>query len=616
MSNLSGAPSRTAEMTSLLARTAEIASQANRNDLVARIDALMARVQDPTMRVVVVGQFKQGKSALVNALINASVCPVDDVVGTAVPTIVSYGATASATLFTEIDGIEGVQAKDIPVTRLKEHVTEAATEREGVRPVRVEVAVPSPALAGGLVLVDTPGVGGTSQAHSASTLTMLPGADAVLMLSDASQEYTDPELAFLKQSISLCPTVTCVLSKIDPHPHWRQIAEADRRHLSKAGLDLSLLPVSAAMHARAVHMNDAVMDAESGVPQLLDLLNTQVVDRVIDQTSIAVGQQVLSVVDHLSLALESELQVLRNPSEGDGVVRSLRGAQASAKALSEKSATWQQTLNDGIQDLTADIEFDLRDRLRNVGREGELLIDDCDPGDAWEEVGAWLADSIAQAVGDNFVWAHQRSEWLSGAVAEHFAIEGAVDLPQFRLSDTDGVLNPIAGLERIETGALSVPQKFLIGMRNSYGGVLMFGLLTSLAGLALINPISIAAGMVIGGYAYRQEAVQRLERRRNVAKVAVRRLIDEAVFQVGKESRDRLNHTRRLLRDHFTVVAENLRRSLNVAIASAQAGADADPDGGIRRITELEVWETALRDLVTRVKALEPVAPLAETAAS
>ncbi|MGA8987241.1 dynamin family protein [Aeromicrobium sp.] len=557
------------------------------------------------MRVVVVGQFKQGKSALVNAIINAPVCPVDDVIGTAVPTIVRYAAEPSATLFTEVDGLEGLQSKSIPVDSLRQHVTEAAVAHDGVRPVRVEVGVPSQVLADGLVLVDTPGVGGTRQAHSASTLTMLPGADAVLMLSDASQEYTDPELAFLKQSISLCPTLTCVLSKIDPHPHWREIAEADRSHLSTADLDLRLVPVSAAMHMRAVSAGDAVMDAESGVPELLDLLRTEVTDRVLDQSGIAVRQQVLSVVDHLSLALESELQILRDPAEGAGVVRSLKGAQAAAKALGEKSASWQQTLNDGIQDLTSDIEFDLRDRLRNVGREAELLIDDCDPGDAWEEVGAWLADSIAQAVGDNFVWAHQRSEWLSGAVAEHFAIEGAVDLPQFRLSDTDGVLNPIAGLDRIASGALSLPQKFLIGMRNSYGGVLMFGLLTSLAGLALINPISIAAGMVIGGYAYRQESAQRLERRRNMAKVAVRRLIDEAVFQISKESRDRLNHTRRLLRDHFTVMADNMRRSLNEAIAAAQAGAAADLNGGIRRITELEVWETALRDLVSRAHALD-----------
>lgn len=596
--------SRSAEMTALLSDARAQATRCGRTDLSGRLDALSEQVADPTMRVVVVGQFKQGKSALVNALVGGQVCPVDDVVGTSVPTVVSFGDAAAATLVTEVDGVSEPQTKPIPVDALRSHVTEAATLTDGVRPVRVDVELPSPALAKGMVLVDTPGVGSTQHAHSASTLTMLPGADAVLMLSDASQEYTEPELTFLKQAAALCSNVTCVLSKTDPHPHWRSIRDADLQHLADSGLDLPLLPVSALLHQEARSTGDDDLDALSGLPELNRRLRTDVVDRVVAQTAAAVGQHVLSVVEHLSLALDSELQALRRPGDGATVVRSLEDAQSAAQALQRKSAKWQQTLNDGVQDLTSDIEHDLRDRLRTVGREAELLVDDCDPGEAWDEIGAWLADSIAQAVGDNFVWAHQRSEWLAASVAEHFAIEGAVDLPQFNLSDTEGVLNPIAGLDLLDDGSLSFPQKFLIGMRNSYGGVLMFGLLTSLAGLALINPISIAAGMVIGGYAYRQESVQRLERRRNTAKMAVRRLIDEAVFQVTKESRDRMNGTRRTLRDHFSLVAENMSRSLNEAIASAKAGSSHAVDDSVRRVTELEAHCAELAALADRAREL------------
>ena len=38
----------------------------------------------------------------------------------------------------------------------------------------------------------------------------------------------------------------------------------------------------------------------------------------------------------------------------------------------------------------------------------------------------------------------------------------------------------------------------LIGMRGSYGGVLMFGLLTGLMGLALVTPLSVGAGVILG----------------------------------------------------------------------------------------------------------------------
>ena len=62
----------------------------------------------------------------------------------------------------------------------------------------------------------------------------------------------------------------------------------------------------------------------------------------------------------------------------------------------------------------------------------------------------------------------------------------------------------------------------------------------ALAGMALVNPISVAAGVVLGRKAYKDDAAARLQRRRNEAKAAVRRYIDEVVFQVNKHLKDRL----------------------------------------------------------------------------
>jgi hypothetical protein len=365
-----------------------------------------------------------------------------------------------------------------------------------------------------------------------------------------------------------------------------------------------------------VATNDRALDRESGIPELKSDLTGDLLDRVLTETGQAVGRQVISVVDHLRLPIDSELATLRDPGRSGAVVRSLQDAQAAAQALSQKSAKWQQTLNDGTNDLVSDMEYDLRDRLRRVGRECEMLIDDCDPSEVWEEIGAWLADSIAQAVADNFVWSHQRSEWLAATVADHFSVEGEVDLPALRFSDTEGVLNPIAGLEPLPSGHMSFPQKVLTGMRNSYGGILMFGLLTSLSGMPLVNPFSIGAGMLVGGFSYRQEANQRLERRRSLAKVAVRRVVEEANFQVGKEQRDRFRAVKTTLRDHFAEVAEHMKRSLQEAINSAKAGAeDQTTDGRSGRISELQAREAVLAELAARAKKLLPPGADADSSA-
>src|SRR5690606_24260135 len=69
-----------------------------RGDLASRLAAAKRRLADPAVHIVVAGEFKQGKSSLVNALLGANVCPVDDDVATAVPTYVRYGQQPRAEL--------------------------------------------------------------------------------------------------------------------------------------------------------------------------------------------------------------------------------------------------------------------------------------------------------------------------------------------------------------------------------------------------------------------------------------------------------------------------------------------------------------------------------------
>ena len=51
-------------------------SARNRADLTTRLAATRSRLADDHVRVLVIGEFKQGKSQLVNALVRARVCPV------------------------------------------------------------------------------------------------------------------------------------------------------------------------------------------------------------------------------------------------------------------------------------------------------------------------------------------------------------------------------------------------------------------------------------------------------------------------------------------------------------------------------------------------------------
>ena len=619
----SSIPATAAQLIKLVEQGIEIVSEGERTDLRKRLDQTLRRLNDPSIRVIVVGEFKQGKSKLINALVNAPVCPVDDDIATSVPTIVRHGEPASASvLLPRADAEPGEEAalerQPIKIGELAAYVSERGNPGNAKKLVAAEVFLPRKLLAGGLTVVDSPGVGGLGSTHTLSTLTALPTADAMLLVSDASQEYTEPEIRFLRQAMRITPSVVGVLSKTDLYSEWRRVAELDRGHLSQVSPDIPLIPVSSDLRLEATRLQDGELNNESGFPDLIGHLRNEIVGKAQRIQRRSVSQDLLSVADNLRLSLQSELAALEDPAGTPAMIAGLEAAKLEADDLRKRSARWQITLNDGIADLIADMEYDLRDRLRRIQRDAETAIDQGDPGPTWTAFTTWLEECTAAAISDTFVWTSERSQWLAAQVAEHFS-EDEVALPVLRVSDTGDALDPVDDMPGLDDGRINPVQKVLIGMRGSYGGVLMFGLLTGIFGMALINPLSVGAGLLLGRKAYREDKEARLKRRQAEAKALVRRQVDDVVFQVGKQLKDRLRLVQRSTRDHFTEIAEEHHRSLSDSVAAAQKAATTyklEKEMRIRDIkSELKRVDT-LRLAAEKLAVSEPVASPAHGAAS
>ncbi|CAA9224245.1 MAG: Dynamin family [uncultured Arthrobacter sp.] len=567
-----------AELVQLVERGIDLVQAGDRADLRRRLDATRGRLLDANIRVIVVGEFKQGKSQLINALVNAPVCPVDDDIATSVPTVVRYGEQPSAVLVVPrdadpaADGGPALERQPVDLADIASYVSEKGNPGNERRLVAAEVALPRKVLTGGLSLVDSPGVGGLDSAHSLTTLTALPTADAMLLVSDASQEYTEPEIRFLRQALRVSPNIGCVLTKTDLYPQWRRVAELDRAHLDRVRPGIPLIPVSSDLRLHAARLKDNELNTESGFPALVAYLRSDILGSAERLQRRSVAQDLLSITEHLRLSLTSELGALEDPERTPLMIAGLEAAKERADEQRRRSARWQVTLNDGISDLIADMEYDLRDRLRRIQREAEQAIDEGDPGPTWDQFAQWLEQRVASAVSDTFVWTSERSAWLAEQVAEHFQ-QDEVRLPVLSVSDTQDVLSPVEKVPTLDPGRVGPLQKVLIGMRGSYGGVLMFGLLTGIVGMSLINPFSVGAGLLLGRKAYREDKEARLKRRQGEAKALVRRQIDDVVFQVGKELKDRLRLIQRATRDHFSEIAEEHHRSLGDSVAAAQKAA-------------------------------------------
>lgn len=603
-----GGPGRPVKViVELIDHSTKIAEAYERGDLVERLAMAKERISDPQVRVVIAGQLKQGKSQLLNSLLNVPVARVGDDETTTLATVVSYGDQASARLI--VARGEGAEPEEveIPMADVRNDLRRAP-QAGGREVLRVEVTAPSPLLQNGLAFVDTPGVGGHGQPHLSATLGLLPDADAVLMVSDTSQEFTEPEMTFIRQAVEICPVATILATKTDLYPHWREIVAANVKHLQRAGVTVPVTPVSSVLRSHAIQMNDKELNEESNFPAIVKFLSEKVLGRENDRIRDQVLAEVRSAAEHLTMTVETELSSINDPEARDALNADLERRKQEAQDALQHTALWQQVLNDGINDLTADVDHDLRARFRAITQHTEHLVDGCDPTQHWAEIGAELENAVATAVGDNFVWAYQRAEALAQEVGRTFMEAGldAVKMPQINARDMGAGLGEMKSLSRLEAKPIGKGHKVVTGMRGSYGGVLMFGMLTSFAGLGMFNPLSLGAGLVLGRKAYKEDMENRMLRVRNEAKTNVRRFVDDVSFVVSKESRDRLKGVQRQLRDHYRDIANQTTRSLNESLQASLTAAKMEMDERDTRVRELERRLNILRQVTEHAVNLSP----------
>lgn len=597
-----------------------------RPDLAGRLHAANRRLTDPSVRVLVVGEFKQGKSTLVNALVGVDVCPVDGDVATCVPTVVRHAREGSAVAWVEAgegggDGDAEVQRVDVPLQDVWQWASELGNpgNTKGVR--YVEIGLPNSLLERGLTVVDTPGVGGLGSLHGARTVALLPTADAVVFVTDASQEFTEPELKFLMRAQELCPVMVCALTKVDLYPEWRKVQGLDREHLDERGLEVPMMPIASSLRRRAVQLEDRKLNAESGFVDFVTFLRDEVIGGYEAAAIRGAAGDVLIVARDLERSFQEERAALADSRSANDIAADLHEARTKAERLRSEAARWQVTLSDGVADLGADVDHDFRNRLRRLTEESETRIDEGDPGEWWDEFKVWLEQAASDEVVENYTMLVRRAEELTEVVIEHFAaaedelgsvtevrIDAPVEIMQtLRGPIAQGLAARRGGVKGVATTAAN---SSLTALRGSYGGFLMFSMIGGMIGLGPLSPAIVGLTLVVGRKSMKEEKQRRLAQRRQEAKLSVRKFLDEVSFQVGKDSRDSLRRVHRHLRDTFSQRAEEVQRSLTDRLRAAEDAARVDQQGREARLRDVEAEIQRVRGLAQR--ALEVAPALAE----
>jgi len=606
------APGQPPTLDSLIGELVKVLRALDREDLVNRATAAGARLHRPSTIVCVVGEFKQGKSSLVNGLLGAGVCPVDDDLATSAITLVRYGEHPSA-IVRRREGDQQV-AEQIAIEQLDGWVSERGNPGNNKQVERVDITTPSAILRQGLTLVDTPGMGGLGAGHAAATLAFLPFADGLIFVSDASAELSAPEVAFLRRAVELCPTVLMAQTKTDLYPEWERIVDINRGHLANATIEVPLVAVSSVLRTEALGRRDRELNARSRFPELIDALGKQIVEPAKATAEERSKSDIRGITGLMRSALEDEKRMLADPTTVKQATVDLQRASERLEHLRGPGAKWTAVVGDRVGDLSNKVSYDFRSGMRTISRVMDELVEELKTGEQWDDMVREMQAQVADEVTRVFVAIEEGRASIHAEVAELLQDEHLL-LPTVRGRHDDVVdVGELWQGKALDDGGGRKARIMggLTGLRGAQGGVVMFGMMgqflpAAAATLLASNPVLLAAGSLFGGLQLSEDRKRKVQMRRQSARQQVRQFLDDVQFEVTNEMNQLIRDLQRDMRDEFGDRLAELQRTYTDTAQRAQKLAAQTQEQAKRRSTEIDAASAVLAKVASLAGA--PAAP-------
>ncbi len=160
--------------------------------------------------VVILGQFKAGKSSLINSFLSRDVLPVGVLPVTAIITRLVY-APQERTVITRQDGSKF----EISLDELSAYVTEKENPENKKEVYLVDIELPQLKNFEKLRLIDTPGLGSAFRHNTAVTENWFNKIGAAFVVISAAQPLSENDQEVIKTAAEQSPEVYLVLSKTD-----------------------------------------------------------------------------------------------------------------------------------------------------------------------------------------------------------------------------------------------------------------------------------------------------------------------------------------------------------------------------------------------------------------
>jgi GTP-binding protein EngB required for normal cell division len=348
---------------------------------VERIKPALEQYRLGLFRLVVVGEIKKGKSSFINALLGEpDLLPTMSDVATSTVYKILYGAERKYKVFFLPQDVEHPETSAPPPLEITpEQVAEYGTENGNPGNKKnvdfIGVQLPHPLLKTGVVIIDTPGLGGVFREHQYITWRYIPNADAIFFVMDSVEAVASrAEMEYLRKLRTMTPLLFFVQTKIDlvETEQWQQWRDRNRdiiaNTLQVSKQKLIYFPVSAQLKRFADEDKSASDLNESGYAPLLHFFHNKLLRAKEHRLATTLLQAIAVETADIRRRLTEELQVLN--------IETKEGLDALEQDFKETRTQFEKWRGTDYQKAMGDFQGKANDLKREIM---DSLQDQLDP---------------------------------------------------------------------------------------------------------------------------------------------------------------------------------------------------------------------------------------------
>lgn len=548
-------------------------TELSNQSIIRKLTDLEEDIDNDFFTIVILGEFKRGKSTFVNALLGENILPTDVIPTTATINSLMW-SEEKKTYVVKTDG--KVEVGESSLQFLNKYV---ASEDFDVDKIKyLKVGYPAEILKNNIVIVDTPGVSDINEHRVQVTYDFIPRADAVIFLLDATSPLKRTEKEFIdehliKLGIDRVLFIANKFDNIDEEDEEEVIEDIEKRlrnsfkknDQQNAFKELSLVPMSSKMALEGVRINDQELIIKSGLAQVRD----KILD-VVEKGSMAeeklqrYKKRAVNIIEAIEREINNKIKLYKTDIEG--LKRTLENMDAMIVQESNRKENIYAYIENEEQSIFAMVKKSLNFFQVNLKEEINESIDNYKGIDFKEYVERHISSVIKKSmnrwVSTYYVAIDKLLEKLekeiSLGLANYFKTRVVIQSSAVTEVQCDSPINYLINIEAEDISNVTTKAGLI-----SAGAA---GIMTLIGGPILLPFISMAAFPILQR--------KMLESKLNDAKINVKPEINDALnecvsrlaFEIGNNIANRIENIKQSTEDTYNQLFNSARNQIQLEI--------------------------------------------------